>query len=149
MRRVIESIVLEPGRIALRYWTSNELRDDSQHSKTKKASDSKSGATVLPFREPNFSSNSPSLTPTRDDVVSCSDIVRQMYFLVPGLHFIPGTWFTLFCTVHTCIVRFKPERIVLWGKLLTELVEIAQIKIHKSYKPDSVVNLFESHGLIG
>jgi hypothetical protein len=77
MRRVIESIVLEPGRIALRYWTSNELRDDSQHSKTKKASDSKSGATVLPFREPNFSSTSPSLTPARDYVVSCSDIVRN------------------------------------------------------------------------
>jgi hypothetical protein len=76
MRRVIESIVLEPGRIALRYWTSNELRDERQSSKAKRASDSKSGATVLQFPVRASSPDNPLLTPTRDDAVSCSDIVR-------------------------------------------------------------------------
>ena len=59
MRRVIESIVLEPGRIALNYWTSNEERDERQNSKTKKASDSKSGAKVLPFGIPSNQSEKP------------------------------------------------------------------------------------------
>ena len=62
MRKVVESIVLEPGRIALRYWTSNELRDESLTKKSKRPSDSPFGASVIPM----LSSEFPSLTPSSD-----------------------------------------------------------------------------------
>jgi hypothetical protein len=75
MRRVIESIVLEPGRIALNYWTSNEERDERQTSKTKKASDSKSGANLIPFKNHQRTSSLTKTNENRDDVVFCSDIV--------------------------------------------------------------------------
>ena len=75
MRRVIESIVLEPGRIALNYWTSNEERDERQTSKTKKASDYKSGANLIPFKNHQRTSSLTQTNENRDDVVFCSDIV--------------------------------------------------------------------------
>ena len=66
MRKVIESIVLEPDRIALKYWTSNDLRDESLSRKNKKPSDSKSGASVIPFQTTQVSSILPSSTGNRD-----------------------------------------------------------------------------------
>ena len=69
MRKVVESIVLEPGRIALRYWTSNELRDESQTQKAKRSSDSPSGASILSLKSCESSSLTPSSDGSRDKEV--------------------------------------------------------------------------------
>ncbi|NBV51626.1 hypothetical protein EBR03_02550 [bacterium] len=71
-----ESIVLEPDRIALKYWTSNELRDESLSHKNKKPSDSKSGASVIPFQTTQVSSILPSSIGKRDEVVSCPNSTK-------------------------------------------------------------------------
>ena len=47
VRRVVESIVVYPERLALRYWTSSEVTDQNQRQKIKKAPDLSSGAAFL------------------------------------------------------------------------------------------------------
>ena len=67
MRKVIESIVLKPERIALKYWTSNETRDESLSRKNKKPSDSTSGASVISFQTTRSSESFPTSPDVRDD----------------------------------------------------------------------------------
>ena len=77
MRKVIESIVLEPERIALKYWTSNESRDENLNQKNKKPSDSKSGASVIPFQTNQSSSSLPISQTNRDGEVFGLLIVKN------------------------------------------------------------------------
>lgn len=53
-RKVVESIVVQPGGIAVRYWTSNERRDAVFGNRESGASDRTSGAPPLVVRGQNF-----------------------------------------------------------------------------------------------
>lgn len=49
IKKVLAGIVLEPNRIAIRYWTGNELLDSKPTPPTKKASDLNSEASIIQF----------------------------------------------------------------------------------------------------
>ena len=56
----------EKETIALKYWTSNESCDENLNQKHKKPSDSKSGASVIPFQTTQVSSILPISQTNRD-----------------------------------------------------------------------------------
>jgi site-specific DNA recombinase len=68
MRKVVESIVLEPNRIALNYWTSNETRDECLSQKNKRPLDFQSRASVISVQTTQIPEPSPASPENRDGV---------------------------------------------------------------------------------
>ena len=77
IKRVVESIVVFPERLALRYWASNDTRDERHPQKRQKAPDLSSGASVLNFPANRSAAFSSTPTAVCDQGVSGSSIRKN------------------------------------------------------------------------
>ncbi len=77
LKKVIETIVVEPSRIGLRYWESNVKRDERQPRKAKKATDSLSVASIIKFPVQPSSDPRPVALAVGDHRVGCSYVIKN------------------------------------------------------------------------
>ena len=77
LKKVIETIVVEPSRIGLRYWESNVKRDERQPRKAKKATDSLSVASIIKFPVQPSSDPRPLALAVGDHRVGCSYVIKD------------------------------------------------------------------------